>query len=84
MIIDFHNHVHPPKYADHPRWEGKCPMALERVLAAQDRTGVDHIVISNAIHGLGQREPAEQLAVIREYNQFFAARIQPIFRRITG
>jgi predicted TIM-barrel fold metal-dependent hydrolase len=72
MIIDFHNHVHPPKSADHPRWEGKCPMALERVLAAQDRTGVDHIVISNAIHGLGAREPAEKLAVIREYNRFFA------------
>jgi predicted TIM-barrel fold metal-dependent hydrolase len=72
MIIDFHNHVHPPKYADNPRWQGKCPMALERVLAAQERTGVDHIVISNAIHGLGGREPRERLEVIREYNTFFA------------
>ena len=73
MIIDFHNHVHPPKYADKPRWQGRCPMALERVLAAQERTQVDIIIISNAIHGLGGREPAERLAVIREYNQFFAA-----------
>ena len=72
MIIDFHNHVRPPKYADNPRWQGKCPMALDRVLAAQDRTGVDFIVISNAIHGVGQREPTERLEVIREYNQFFA------------
>ena len=72
MIIDFHNHAHPPKYAANPRWQGKCPMALERVLAAQDSTQVDFIVISNAIHGLGQREPAERLEVIREYNRFFA------------
>jgi len=72
MIIDFHNHVHPPKYADHPRWQGKCPMALERVLAAQERTQVDFIVISNSLHGLGELGPADRLREIRDYNKFFA------------
>ena len=47
MIIDFHTHVYPPKQAAAPRWQGRCPMTIENVLAAQERHGVDISVISN-------------------------------------
>ncbi len=72
MIIDFHTHVHPPEWAARPFWQGRCPMQIEKVMAAQERCGVDLSVISNAIHDLRNLERAEQLESVKVLNHNFA------------
>jgi aminocarboxymuconate-semialdehyde decarboxylase len=72
VIIDFHTHVYPPKQAAAPRWQGRCPMTIENVLAAQERHGVDISVISNHTPYMRHSEPAPILAEHREINKYLA------------
>jgi predicted TIM-barrel fold metal-dependent hydrolase len=72
VIIDFHTHVYPPKQAAAPRWQGRCPMTIENVLAAQERHGVDISVISNHTPYMRHSEPEPILAEHREINKFLA------------
>lgn len=72
MIIDWHTHVHTPEQAAAEFWQGRCPMTIDNVLAAQDQAGIDMTVISNPFHELRHMEPAEQLAGIGELNRYLA------------
>ena len=72
MIIDFHTHVYPPKQQASPRWEGKCPMTIENVLAAQERHGVEVSVISNHSPYLRDSDPDFILSEHKEINRFLA------------
>jgi aminocarboxymuconate-semialdehyde decarboxylase len=72
VIIDFHTHVYPPKQAAAPRWQGRCPMTIENVLAAQERHGVDVSVISNHTPYMRHSEPEPILAEHREINKYLA------------
>ena len=76
MIIDFHTHVYPPKQQAAPAWQGKCPMTIENVLAAQDRHGVDATVISNHTPYLRHADLDKILADHREINKFLAEQQQ--------
>ena len=72
MIIDFHTHVYPAKQQAAPAWQGKCPMTIENVLAAQDRHGVDATVISNHTPYLRDADLDRILVDHREINKFMA------------
>jgi len=52
LLIDWHTHIHDPKDAAKPFWQGRCPMTLENVLAAHALAQLDKTVISNAVHFL--------------------------------
>jgi len=52
LLIDWHTHIHDPKDAAKPFWQGRCPMTLENVLAAHELAHLDKTVISNAVHFL--------------------------------
>jgi aminocarboxymuconate-semialdehyde decarboxylase len=52
LLIDWHTHIHDPKDAAKPYWQGRCPMTLENVLAAHELARLDKTVISNAVHFL--------------------------------
>ncbi|MDP6174585.1 MAG: hypothetical protein QGF09_10490, partial [Rhodospirillales bacterium] len=47
-------------------------MEIERAMAAQERCGVDLIVIGNAIHDLRGKDRAQQLESVKFLNQNFA------------
>jgi aminocarboxymuconate-semialdehyde decarboxylase len=72
MIIDWHTHVNPPSEAEKPIWQGRCPMTIENVLAAQERTHIDASVVSNTLHYLRRASPAEALAAIESSNRHLA------------
>jgi len=72
MIIDFHTHVYPPEMQALPFWQGRCPMTIENVLAAQEAAGVDATVISLPFHELRDMDRAQQLAGVRTVNRYFA------------
>jgi aminocarboxymuconate-semialdehyde decarboxylase len=72
VIIDFHTHVYPPKQAAAPRWEGRCPMTIENVLAAQERHNVDASVISNHTPYMRHSDLSLVLSEHREINKFLA------------
>lgn len=76
MIIDFHTHVYPPKQANAPRWEGRCPMTIENVLMAQDKHGVDISVISNHTPYMRHADLDAILPEHREINKFLAEQQQ--------
>jgi aminocarboxymuconate-semialdehyde decarboxylase len=72
LIIDWHTHVYPPAEAAKPVWQGRCPMTIENVLAAQERTGIDVSVISNTLHFIRRASPKAALAAIEESNRHLA------------
>ncbi len=72
MIIDWHTHVHTPEQAAQDFWQGRCPMTIDNVLAAQDQAGIDVTVISNALHELRRMEPDEQLETVQTLNRYLA------------
>jgi len=72
MIIDWHTHLHTPDQAAEPFWQGRCPMTIDNVLAAQDAAGIDMTVVSNPLHELRGMEPPAQLAEIGELNRYIA------------
>jgi aminocarboxymuconate-semialdehyde decarboxylase len=72
MIIDWHTHLHPPEYAAKPFWQGRCPMTIENVLAAQDEAGIDMTVVSNAAHELRQLNREQQFEMVCTINRYLA------------
>jgi len=75
MIIEWHNHVYPPEEAEHPEWEGRCPMSIENVLEANAKSGVDAIVVTNAAHYMRYKSDADELAAVNRWTDY-AAEIQ--------
>jgi aminocarboxymuconate-semialdehyde decarboxylase len=73
MMIDWHTHVHPPKEAARPFWQGRCPATIENVLALHDRVNLDLSVISSAGHYLRNFSREEAVPVVRESNEYMAS-----------
>jgi len=73
MIIDWHTHVHPPKEAARPLWQGKCPATIENVLNLHDEADLDISVISSAGHYLRNFSREEAVPVVRESNEYMAS-----------
>jgi predicted TIM-barrel fold metal-dependent hydrolase len=73
VIIDWHTHVHPPKEAARPFWQGKCPATIENVLALHEKAKLDLSVISSAGHYLRNFSRDEAVPVIRESNEYMAS-----------
>ena len=73
MIIDWHTHVHPPKEAARPFWQGRCPATIENVLALHDEAQLDISVISSAGHYLRNFSREEAVPVVRESNEYMAS-----------
>ena len=84
MIIDWHTHLHTPDQAAEPFWQGRCPMTIDNVLAAQEAAGIDMTVVSNPLHELRGLEPPEQLAEIGELNRYIAEMQDKHAGRIVG
>jgi aminocarboxymuconate-semialdehyde decarboxylase len=72
MIVDWHTHVYPPSEAEKPVWQGRCPMTIENILAAQELVGVDVSVISNPLHFLSKASPKAALEAIEKSNRHVA------------
>jgi len=73
MIIDFHTHVHPPREAARPVWQGRCPATIENVLKLHDEAGLRWSVISSAAQYLRNHTRESALPLLEESNRFLAA-----------
>lgn len=72
MIIDWHTHIYPLSETAKPVWQGRCQMTIERVLEAQEKTGIDMTVVSNPLHYLRNASRLDALTSIRESNRYLA------------
>jgi aminocarboxymuconate-semialdehyde decarboxylase len=84
VITDWHTHVYPPSEAAKPVWQGRCPMTIDNVLAAQERAGIDASVISNTMHAIRRATPERSLAFIQESNRHLAEMQHAHLGRIFG
>jgi aminocarboxymuconate-semialdehyde decarboxylase len=75
MIVDWHAHVYPPEIARQRRWGNIYPLTIENLLEAHERAGIDLCVVSNTLHYIKDKTPAEALGYIRRWNEY-AAEIQ--------
>ena len=51
-IVEWHTHVIPPEDALDPHWRGKCPLTIENVMEAHDKTDIALSVVTDSIHQL--------------------------------
>lgn len=72
MIIDFHTHVHPPREAARPVWQGKCPATIENVLRLHEEANLRWSVISSAAQYLRNHTREEAVPLLAESNRFLA------------
>ena len=75
MIVDWHAHVYPPEIASQRRWGNIYPLTIENLVEAHERVGIDLCVVSNTLHYIKGKTPAEALGYIRRWNEY-AAEIQ--------
>ena len=75
MIVDWHAHVYPPEIARQRRWGHIYPLTIENLLEAHERAAIDLCVVSNTLHYIKDKTPAEALGYIRRWNEY-AAEIQ--------
>ncbi len=89
MIIEWHTHVYPPEEAaadalawegkSAPAWAGRCPMTIENVMNAHDRTGIALSVITNAAHYLRGKSDADALKAVQRWSDY-AAQLQQEYK----
>jgi aminocarboxymuconate-semialdehyde decarboxylase len=72
MIIEWHNHVYPPEEAAGKEWEGRCPMTIENVLEANEKVGIDTLVVSNAAHYMRYKQGDEELSSVQRWTDYVA------------
>ncbi|HEY7166511.1 MAG TPA: amidohydrolase family protein [Candidatus Binatia bacterium] len=82
MIVDWHAHVYPPELAKERRWGGSSPLTIENLLEAHERAGIDLCIVSNTIHYLRDKTPAESLAFLRRWNDYGAEIQQKYTKRV--
>jgi aminocarboxymuconate-semialdehyde decarboxylase len=70
VIVDWHAHVYPPELAKERRWGGDSPLTIENLLDVHERAGIDFCVVSNTIHYLRDKSPAESLTFLRRWNDY--------------
>ena len=75
MIVDWHAHVYPPEIAGQRRWGNIYPLTIENLVEAHECAGIDLCVVSNTLHYIKGKTPAEALGYIRRWNEY-AAEIQ--------
>ena len=75
MIVDWHSHVYPPELAKQRRWGTGYPLTIENLLDAHERAAIDLCVVSNTLHYIKDKSPAESLTFIKRWNEY-AAEIQ--------
>jgi aminocarboxymuconate-semialdehyde decarboxylase len=71
VIIEWHTHVYPPEEAAGSAfWGGRCPMTVENVLSAQQKSGIAISVVSNAAHYLRDKDANGELKAIRDWDNY--------------
>lgn len=78
MIVDWHSHVYPPELAKQRRWGTGYPLTIENLLEAHERAAIDLCVVSNTLHYIKDKSPAESLNFIRRWNEY-AAEVQQTY-----
>lgn len=74
-IIDWHTHALPPEEANAPEWRHGFPVAIDKLLNAHQEAGIDFCVVSNPVHYVKGKPPADQFQLIQRANEY-AAEIQ--------
>ena len=77
MIIDWHTHAHPPEQmrGREQDWSGSFSVSIERSLEEHEKAQIDLCVVSNAVHYIVGKPPAEALSLVKRWNEY-AAEVQ--------
>lgn len=73
MLINWHAHAEPPEQAAAQRhWGNRSPATIENLLAIHEAAGIDMAVVTNPVHYVKGKSPAEALALIQRANEYAA------------
>src|SRR5436309_10278091 len=75
MLVNWHAHVYPPEQTTGPEWQGRCPLTIENLLRIHEAAGFDLAVVTNPIHYVKGKPPAETLAAVQRWDEY-AAQLQ--------
>jgi hypothetical protein len=62
-IVEWHTHVIPPEDTLDPHWRGKCPLTIENVIDAHDKTDIALSVVTDSIHQLKDYDKPKALGI---------------------
>jgi aminocarboxymuconate-semialdehyde decarboxylase len=72
-IVEWHTHVIPPEDTKDPHWRGKCPLTIENVIDAHDKTDIALSVVTDSIHQLKDYTKAQALDTLKGWHDRAAA-----------
>ena len=72
-IVEWHTHVIPPEDTTDPHWRGKCPLTIENVIDAHDKTDIALSVVTDSIHQLKDYTKAQALDTLKGWHDRAAA-----------
>ena len=78
-IVEWHTHVIPPEDTLDPHWRGKCPLTIENVIEAHDKTDIALSVVTDSIHQLKDYDKPKALDVLKSWHDR-AAGLQEKYR----
>jgi aminocarboxymuconate-semialdehyde decarboxylase len=78
-IVEWHTHVIPPEDTLDPHWRGKCPLTIENVIDAHDKTDIALSVVTDSIHQLKDYDKPKALDVLKAWHDR-AAGLQEKYR----
>jgi aminocarboxymuconate-semialdehyde decarboxylase len=78
-IVEWHTHVIPPEDTLDPHWRGKCPLTIENVIEAHDKTDIALSVVTDSIHQLKDYDKRKALDVLKAWHDR-AAGLQEKYR----
>src|SRR5262249_53879928 len=75
MLVNWHAHAEPPEQVTAAPWYGRATATIENLLRNHEEAGFDLAVVSNPVHYVKGKSPAEALPFIQRANEY-AAEVQ--------
>jgi predicted TIM-barrel fold metal-dependent hydrolase len=73
VLINWHAHAMPQSELNNRTWQGRSPATIEKLLAIHEENGVDLAVVSNPVHYVKGKSPAEAFRLFQENDEHIAA-----------
>jgi aminocarboxymuconate-semialdehyde decarboxylase len=75
MLVNWHAHAEPPEQVSAAPWYGRATATIENLLRIHEEAGFDLAVVTNPVHYVKGKSPAEALPLIQRANEY-AAEVQ--------
>src|SRR5712692_4440806 len=75
VLVNWHAHAEPPEHVTAGPWYGRATATIENLLRIHEEAGFDLALVSNPVHYVKGKSPAEALPLIQRANEY-AAQVQ--------